>query len=702
MPQLQRDLEGTHTLPLQSRAATLQPASFNATDNTVDVVWTTGARVRRYDWFNDTPYEEELVVTPDAVDMARFDAGTVQVLDGHRTYGGVSSIIGIARSGSIANGEGRATIRLSERPEMAGVVADIRAGIIRAVSFGYSVQRYEITRAQDRTDGVNMPLYRAVRWQPQEISFVTVPADPDAGTRSSPQAAAGQQPGGQPCEFVRAVAPNPPPKETTMPQATETQPGGASASSTPAAADTTRAAATPAAVQTSAPPAAGNADAQALVTQATQRAADITELCTRHNVAHLATNFIRAGNSVDQARAAILDELARRDAASGGHRNARIETVTDEHATRLRGIEEAIVHRVDSRTALTDNGRQFRGMSLLEIGREFLQSRNVDTRGMDRMRIATEMLSFRSGGMMGTSDFASLFANVANKRLRQAYTENPGSYGMWARRAPNAPDFKNLSVVQLGGAPDLLKVNEHGEFKYGAMSDGAETYAVLTYGRIVSLTRQSIINDDLRGFDRLVGAFGGSSRRLENRTVYAQLTANAAMADTGLLFNTTAVTTAGGHANLAAAGAGSALQASSLVTGRTAMRLQKGFQSEELNIAPSYLIVPAALEQTAYQLTSNQYTPATSGAVNEFRQGGRTALTPVVEPILDAASATAWYLAAETGQVDTVEYCYLDGAEGPVIESEVGFEIDGLSYKCRLDFAAKAIDFRGLYKSPGA
>jgi hypothetical protein len=52
--------------------------------------------------------------------------------------------------------------------------------------------------------------------------------------------------------------------------------------------------------------------------------------------------------------------------------------------------------------------------------------------------------------------------------------------------------------------------------------------------------------------------------------------------------------------------------------------------------------------------------------------------------------------------VDTVEYCYLDGAEGPVIESDVGFETDGVSYKCRLDFGAKAIDFRGLYKANGA
>ena len=36
---------------------------------------------------------------------------------------------------------------------------------------------------------------------------------------------------------------------------------------------------------------------------------------------------------------------------------------------------------------------------------------------------------------------------------------------------------------------------------------------------------------------------------------------------------------------------------------------------------------------------------------------------------------------------------------GPVIESEVGFETDGVSYKCRLDFAAKAVDYRGLIKA---
>ncbi len=55
-------------------------------------------------------------------------------------------VLGVAERGWIDGGEGRAVIRLSQRgPSSAGIVADIRAGLIRAISFGYSVQRYEIS-----------------------------------------------------------------------------------------------------------------------------------------------------------------------------------------------------------------------------------------------------------------------------------------------------------------------------------------------------------------------------------------------------------------------------------------------------------------------------------------------------------------------------------------------------------------------------
>lgn len=657
----------TQLMPSLVRAAQIEPATFDADKRTVEVVFTTGAKVRRYDWWRERYYDEELEVSESAVDMTRMNAGA-SVLNTHGQYD-LNQVIGVVERAWIAGTEGRALVRLSERPELAGIVTDIQSGVIRHISAGYTTQRIEVIKPEERTDGGTDFLYRSVRWTPHEISFVPVPADAGSGTRSQPSQ------GGQPCEFItRAAAQNTP--EETMPQVNEQGGTPNQAAATP---EQTRAAAP---VQSPAPVGVdGTAELLA-------RTAEISELCARHGHADLAAGLIRSGADVSAARAAVLEARAQADAATGGHRNAapRIETVSDQIQVRMAGVEQAIMNRLTPAVKLDDNGRQYRGMSLLELGRDFLEAHNRNTRGMDRMTLAGEMLTFRSGGMHGTSDFASLFANVANKRLRGAYEENAGTYMLWARRAPNAPDFKNINVVQMSGAPDLVKVNEAGEYTYGTVTDGGTAYGVITYGRIVALTRQAIINDDLRAFDRLTTAFGFAARRLENRLVYAQLTG----ADYSAPKN-----------NLQT-GAGSALQASSLAAARTAMRKQTGLGGEELNLAPAYLIVPAALEQTAYQLTSSNYTPATASAINEFRAGGRTAVEPIVEPILDATSATAWYAAASNAAVDTVEYCYLDGAEGPVIESKNGWEVDGVEYKCRLDFAAKAVDFRGLHKAAGA
>jgi hypothetical protein len=65
-------------------------------------------------------------------------------------------------------------------------------------------------------------------------------------------------------------------------------------------------------------------------------------------------------------------------------------------------------------------------------------------------------------------------------------------------------------------------------------------------------------------------------------------------------------------------------------------------------------------------------------------------------------SALSWYLAADNAQIDTVEYAFLEGQEGVYLESRQGFDIDGIELKARVDVAAKALDYRGLYKNAGA
>jgi hypothetical protein len=73
----------------------------------------------------------------------------------------------------------------------------------------------------------------------------------------------------------------------------------------------------------------------------------------------------------------------------------------------------------------------------------------------------------------------------------------------------------------------------------------------------------------------------------------------------------------------------------------------------------------------------------------------------IAAPRLDADSPTAWYLAASPSQVDIIELGYLEGEQGPAVESRIGFDIDGLEIKCRLDVGAKVLDWRGLHKDPG-
>lgn len=670
-------------LPVQTRAAVLVPSTFNEAENTVEVVWTQGATVRRYDYWSDKPYDEALEVTPEAVDMARFDAGTVQVLDGHRTWGGVGAILGIAERGWIEAGEGRATLRLSQRPEIAGIVADIRAGVIRAISFGYSVQRIEITRAQDRTDGVNVDLYRAVRWTPQEISFVTVPADANAGTRSAPtsQAPSVAAPqGGMPCEFFhRANAQISPQEQQRMPQATQASEGGQTAATTQPSPEPQN--------RQVAPPVSATAAFDG------QRAADIVALCQRHNLPELQADLLRGQSTMDQARAAVLTALDQRSQDSANGPTTSIRTVGDEHENRMRGIENALMQRLDASAQLDDNGRQYRALTLVEMAREVVEGLGHKTRGMSRAEIVQVALRVRSG-MLGTGDFPALLGGVGQRVLRAAYDQAPSTFQLWARRASNLPDFRIRQAIGVGADVELKKLNEHGEYTYGSLSEDVTGYRAFTFGRSLAITRQMIVNDDLDSLTRTGTKFADAARRLENRLVYDQILKNPRMSDGEELFHAD-------HGNLMT-GASSKFSLDSLSGLRTLMRKQKGLDKESLNIAPAYLLVPSDLETLAYQYTSPNYQPTKSGDINEFRTGGRTALEPIVETLLDAVSPSAFYLLARAGQVDTVEYAYVDGYEGLRTETFASEDVDGVKLRASLDFAAKALDYRGMAKSAGA
>ncbi len=419
-----------------------------------------------------------------------------------------------------------------------------------------------------------------------------------------------------------------------------------------------------------------------------KRAQDILDLGKRLGQTELAEEHVKSGSTVEAFRAAVLDKLAAQTDNHPTNGNVRVEPGgQDEVVTRAAAVENALLHRFDSSAfPLTEQGREWRGMSLLEIGRMFLDAQGVRTRGMPRPELAGLLLT-RAGGMMSTSDFPAVLANVANKTLRQAYEAAPQTFRPIVR-VTSVPDFKEVSRAQLGEAPQLEKVNQHGEFKRGSMGDSAEKYAVATYGKVVAITRQVIVNDDLDAFTRVPRSFGVAAANLESDLVWAQITGNPVMSDETTLFHAN-------HGNLA--GAGGAIAVATVSAGRTAMRNQTGLDGKTLlNLSPVAFLVPTALETVAEQFVGQIYAAKTADKVPE----SLTRLAVVSEPRLDAASATNWYLAASVGQIDIIELAYLEGAQGVYTETKMGFDVDGVEVKVRMDVGAKAIDWRGLYKNP--
>ena len=665
MPQATMRVEKARAL------ATFVPSTWDPEKRTIDVVVSTGAAVRRYDWWNGEYYDEELVIADSAIRMDRLNNGAA-VLNVHSQWD-LGDQIGVVERSWLEDGKLMATLRLSARDDIAGVVQDIADGIIRNISVGYIVHVYEKLEKAG-----SVPVWRAIDWEPTEVSFVTVPADAGAQTRSaSPHTR---------LYDVRVIESTATPAATggstqqeENPMTTPALRGGAPASD---------------AQPPQNEPQANQPDQTRNAPVADTRASDILKAVSAAGFdLAFARQLIDSNATVDQARAQIIDKMAANDAqvrTNGAH--SGLNVTRDEGDKRRTAMGDALLLRVAPGARLASNdadhrraeelARDFRGMSLLRMAEEWLADQGVNVRRLSKLELATR-------AMHSTSDFTHLLSGLAQKRLRSIYEQTPTTYQHWARRGPNAPDFKEINILQVSAAPDLQELNEGGELTYGTLGEGKVTARVLTYARGLKFTRQALVNDDLRAFDTAIRSFGASAARLENRLVYKQLTDNPTMPDGTALFHAD-------HGNLANAGA---IAVATLGEGRNKMRQQKGLQGEVLNITPSYLIVPSTLEQLAYQYTSSQFVPAKSTDINEFRAGGRTSLEPIVEGLLDATSTSQWYLAGDGVSCDTVEYFYLEGSEGVNVESEIDFDTEGMKVRARLDFGSQVVDHRGLFRN---
>jgi hypothetical protein len=649
--------------PQQRMLARFMPSTAKVRESgeiVVDITWSTGAQVRRYDWWEDQEFIEELDMS--GADLSRLNAGAPFLRD-HRAT--VDSVIGVIDRAWMEDGEGRATVRFSQREDAAQYAQDVQAGVLRNVSVGYMIREFERIGA---TDDNKLPIYRATDWLPMEVSLVAIGADAGAQVRSE----------------------DAPYSNVTLRGITMTDSVNQPTGQEPESVENVAAVEQRAATQKPEKPQPSQAD---IAKAERQRIADITAFARKASIAQdVVDELIESGRSFADAKEKMLDIWSGRvdSESSRGH----VEAGADESDKRVDAAVTAIMAKAgalprDERAAL--QGNPYVGWRMMDFARDCAERAGVKTSGLSQMEIVGRAFT------QGTSDFDVILENTMHKSVVAAYAVAADTWRRWCRTG-SVSDFRAHKRIRFGTIGSLDGVNELGEFTNKAIPDGeSESITASTRGNIINVSRQAVINDDVGYFVGLTQQLGRAAARTIEAQAYSTLVANPTMSDGTALFHAD-------HGNLA--GTGAAPTVATIDAGRQAMASQMDISGNDyLDLRPSIALCPLSLGGTFRVINAAEYNPSnspgsTTGASTMEPNSVRGLLTDIVDS--PRLAGNGWYLFADPMEAPVIEVVFLDGNDQPFLEMEEGFTVDGARYKVRLDFGVGAVGYAGAWRNAGA
>ncbi len=627
-----------------TRRAATRATSFDEATRTFSAVAATETPVRRTDY--DGTYLEVLSLSPEAIRLDRLRDGVAPLLESHRS-GSTSDRIGIVTDARNESGRLVVTARLSSREDVAPLVADFTGGTPPNVSIGYMVHA-----SREERDAAGNRVIVRTDWEPFEISLVAIPADPNTHVRN--QRGYSMPEGSQDIETIDGAE-------------TDRRPSNRSQSRQ------------------------ASGESRNLSALSAREMMDLCEMAQRHN---MPSDFVRAqldsNATVADFRAGVLDRVA--DRASATRINPRTPAPGDDSFNNpefvARTIGDVLYARMSGQ-APSGAAAELAGRSLLELGALNLETRGETVSWKNRNSVADAILQRSGAGQHATSDFPVLLAGAGRRVLLDAYRAAESPLKSVARRR-DVPDFRPVTVARLSEPPALKKVNEGGEVQYGSRAESKETFRVETFGRIFSLSRNAIINDDLGAFSDVSSDWGRAAAETETNLLIDLFGLNGG--DGPLLDDGNPVYgTARGNKD-AAAGAPAE---GTLSAARLAMRMTKGIDGKTIiGVTPRHIVVGADYEtETEKLLTAIAATDVESA--NPF--AGKFTLH--VEPRL---TGKGWRIFADPAQQASLLVAYLQGGGGPEVDTQDGWDRLGVEFRAVLDFGCGFIDWRGTYLNPAA
>lgn len=288
-----------------------------------------------------------------------------------------------------------------------------------------------------------------------------------------------------------------------------------------------------------------------------------------------------------------------------------------------------------------------------------------------------------------TASFSYLLGTSMNKRLLKDYQAWPAEWQKFCTIAP-IRDFKQQTRVRLGAFGSLPIVAEDTPYSAVTLTDSAAIYVPQKRGNLVTISRETILNDDLQAIKQIPTKLAVTAAYTLAEFVYSFLSTNPSIYDSNNLF-----TTGAPHNNLGA----SALSTAALQTGITSIREQTNYAGKRIGLRPRFLVVPPELEWTSLVVTRSAGVP---GSPNNDINPMLGYVTPIIAPQL--TNSSQWFLVGDPREIDTIEIGFVGGQVNPALFIQdqpmigLNFTQDSLSYKVRHEYGGCVVDYRGLYR----
>jgi hypothetical protein len=304
-------------------------------------------------------------------------------------------------------------------------------------------------------------------------------------------------------------------------------------------------------------------------------------------------------------------------------------------------------------------------------------------------------------GQTSATPFTVGMGAALHRRLRKAYNQMDFGAMQLVSTVQAVNDFKSHNIIGIGGFADLSNVSEDAAYQPKTVpAEEYETLAVTKKGNLVTMTWESIVNDDLGITLRHTDRLGKAARRTLEKAIFALFTANSGIGAT-MTSGKQWFDSDDSHSNYGTTALGYAalLDAEAHIAAQTELT-----SSEPLGIEPvngGFVIGARALRSTWLELTAGNLKPGTAN-----NDGSALLWTPgqfVVNPF--ATDLTDWYMLADPKVYEAIIVAFLFGKQEPellVADAATAYSMwnsDVIEYKIRHIWGLAIADYRSGYGS---